>query len=65
MAIGSQFSTLGRRVENLRPTLERVIAYPFDNLFYHALKSQVDTEGFDKAFSRLGDFKGSEFASVG
>jgi hypothetical protein len=59
------FATLGRRIENLRPALERVVAYPFDNHFYQALKSQVDTEGFNKAFSRLGDFKGSEVASVG
>ena len=59
------FATLGRRVESLRPELERVVAYPFDNQFYRALKSQVDTEGFDKAFSRLGDFKGSRVASVG
>jgi hypothetical protein len=59
------FATLGRRIENLQPALERVVAYPFDNHFYQVLKSQVDTEGFDKTFSRLGDFKGSEVASVG
>jgi hypothetical protein len=59
------FATLGRRIENLQSVLERVVAYPFDNHFYKALKLQVDAVGFDKAFSRLGDFKGSEVASVG
>jgi hypothetical protein len=59
------YASLGRRVEALHPTLLQLWRNPTNNNFYKAVVSQVNQVGADKAFNCLGDFKGSEIASVG
>jgi hypothetical protein len=59
------FSRLVRRVEALHSTLLQIWRNPVNNYFYKAVMSQVNRVGADKVFNRLGDFKGSEIASVG